>query len=202
MPPPSTEGPSLGHPLFLLNLKAYPGHLGPAAVRIAKLLEALGKETGVATAIAPPVPDLAWVAASVGIPVVAQHVDPGDAGARTGDVPVESIEAAEARGSLVNHSEHPMTIAEIEDAVRRLSALAIVAVVCAADVPRARRLVRDPSSLPRGRAAGAHRGRPSRVHRAALRSSRVRSTPCGRSRPRHGSSAGQASTTATMLPVR
>ncbi|MGA7650747.1 MAG: triose-phosphate isomerase [Thermoplasmata archaeon] len=140
MPPPSTDRPSLGHPLFLLNLKAYPSHLGPAAVRIAKLLEALGKETGVAVAIAPPVPDLARVADAVTIPVVAQHVDPGDAGARTGYVPVESIEAAGARGSLVNHSEHPMTIADIEDAVRRLSAHRLVAVVCAADVPRARRL--------------------------------------------------------------
>jgi len=139
-PPPSSEGPSLGHPLFLLNLKAYPGHLGPAAVRIAKLLETLGKETGVAAAIAPPLPDLARVADAVAIPVVAQHVDPGDAGARTGYVPVESIEAAGARGSLVNHSEHPMTIADIEDAVRRLSARGLVAVVCSADVPRARRL--------------------------------------------------------------
>jgi triosephosphate isomerase len=140
MPPPSTEGPSLGHPVFLLNLKVYPNQLGLAAVRMAKLLEVLGKEMGVATAIAPTLPDLARVADSVAIPVVAQHVDPGDAGARTGYVPVETIEAAGARGSLVNHSEHPMAIADIEDAVRRLLARNLVAVVCAADVPRARRL--------------------------------------------------------------
>jgi len=104
------------------------------------LLERLGREIGVATAIAPPVPDLAQVAQAVTIPVLAQHVDPGDAGARTGFVPVESIEAAGARGSLVNHSEHPMAISDIEDAVRRLSARGLIAVVCAADVPRARRL--------------------------------------------------------------
>ena len=104
------------------------------------MLERLGREIGVATAIAPPVPDLAQVAQAVTIPVLAQHVDPGDAGARTGFVPVESIEAAGARGSLVNHSEHPMAISDIEDAVRRLSARGLIAVVCAADVPRARRL--------------------------------------------------------------
>ena len=66
--------------MFLLNLKAYPGHLGPAAVRMAKLLEALGKETGVAVAIAPPVPDLARVADAVKMPVLAQHVDPATRG--------------------------------------------------------------------------------------------------------------------------
>ena len=130
----------LGRPLFLLNLKSYPGHLGPGAIRIAKLLEKLGKETGVATAIAPPLPDLARVAHSVTMPVLAQHVDPGEAGARTGYVPVESIEAAGARGSLVNHSEHPMSISDIEDAVRRLTSHRLVAVVCAADVDKARRL--------------------------------------------------------------
>lgn len=140
--PPSTERLSLGHPLFLLNLKSYPGHLGPGAVRIAKLLETLGKETGVASAIAPPLPDLARVAESVALPVLAQHVDPGDAGARTGFVPVEAIEAAGARGSLVNHSEHPMAIPDIEDAVQRLSSRRLVAVVCAADVDRARQLAK------------------------------------------------------------
>ena len=131
---------SIGHPLFLLNLKAYSGHLGSGALRIAKLLESLGGELGVVTAIAPPVPDLARVAAEVTIPVLAQHVDPGDAGARTGFVPVEAVVAAGARGSLVNHSEHPMGILDIEDAVRRLTERRLVAVVCAADVGPAARL--------------------------------------------------------------
>lgn len=140
MPPPSIEIPSLGHPLFLLNLKSYPGHLGAGAIRTAELLERLGREIGVATAIAPPVPDLARVAGSVAMPVIAQHVDPGDAGARTGYVPVAAIEAAGARGSLVNHSEHPMEIVDVKEAVARLSSRGLVAVVCAADIPRARRL--------------------------------------------------------------
>jgi len=139
-PPPYTEPPSLGHPLFLLNLKSYPGHLGAGAVRIARLLESVGKESGVATAIAPPVPDLARVASETGVAVLAQHVDPGEAGARTGFVPVEAIQAAGARGSLVNHSERPMEIPAIEEVVRRLSERGLVAVVCAADVGPARRL--------------------------------------------------------------
>lgn len=138
--PLSTERKGLGHPLLLLNLKSYPGHLGAGAVRTAELLERLGDEVGIATGIAPPTPDLARVALAVAIPVLAQHVDPGEAGARTGFAPVEAIEAAGARGSLVNHSEHPMSVADVEDAVRRLAGRGLVAVVCAADVVRARRL--------------------------------------------------------------
>ena len=140
MPQRSTDLPSIGAPLFLLNLKTYPGHIGEGAVRVAKVLESVGLELGVATAVAPPMPDLAHVAASVSIPVIAQHVDPGESGARTGFVPVAAVEAAGARGSLVNHSEHPMEIVHIEETVRRLTERKLVAVVCAADVGPAARL--------------------------------------------------------------
>ena len=133
----------LGHPLLLLNLKAYPGHLGSGAVRTAKLLERLGREVGVATAIAPAVPDLAQVALAVTIPVLSQHVDPGEAGARTGFVPVEVIEAAGARGSLVNHSERPLAREAVFEAVRRLAEIGLTAVVCARDAGDAGRLARS-----------------------------------------------------------
>ena len=138
--PPSIESVDLGHPLFLLNLKAFSGHLGPGAVRVAKLLEVVGNQTGVRVAIAPPLPDLAWVVQSVSIPVLAQHVDPGDAGSRTGFAPVDAVAAAGAKGSLVNHSEHPLDPGAVEDVVGRLAARGLVAVVCASDVAAARRL--------------------------------------------------------------
>ncbi len=141
-PRPSTEALALGHPLFLLNLKAYAGHLGAGAERTARLLEELGKSAGVAVAIAPATPDLARVASAVSIPVLAQHTDPVDAGPHTGFVPAEAIRAAGAWGSLVNHSEHPLPAVDVRDAVRRLSALGLTAVVCARDVPAVRRLGR------------------------------------------------------------
>ena len=125
-----------------MNLKAYSGHLGAGAERTARLLEEVGKAAGVAVAIAPPMPDLGRVAAAVAIPVLAQHVDPLDAGPFTGFVPPEAIRAAGGWGSLVNHSEHPVTNVDARDAVRRLSALGLVSVVCARDVLAARRLAR------------------------------------------------------------
>jgi len=94
----------------------------------------------VAVAIAPAMPDLGRVAATVGIPVVAQHVDPVDAGACTGSIPVAAVRAAGARGSLLNHSEHPMETAHIEEAARRLSEAGLATIVCARSVAEARRL--------------------------------------------------------------
>ncbi len=74
--------------------------------------------------------------------MLAQHVDPIAAGARTGFVPPESIQAAGVAGSLVNHSEHPLRPSATREAVARLSRLGLTAVVCAGTVTEARRLAR------------------------------------------------------------
>ena len=140
VPPPFTDPPSLGRPLFLLNLKVYPGAMGPGAERMARTLEELGKESGVAVAVAPATPDLGRVASAVTIPVLAQHVDDVEAGAHTGFVPPEAVDQAGGQGSLVNHSEHPLSARGVEVAVERLRALGLVSVVCARDVRTAGRL--------------------------------------------------------------
>lgn len=95
-----------------------------------------------AVAIAPALPDLGRVAREVRLPVLAQHVDPVEGGARTGTIPAEAVRAAGARGSLVNHSERPLTPAEVGRAVLSLRALDLVAVVCAPDSRTAARLAR------------------------------------------------------------
>lgn len=91
-------------------------------------------------AISPSTPDLGRLAHQLEIPVLAQHVDPLDAGARTGHVVPESIAAAGAGGSLINHSERPMDPGTVGEAVRLLTGLGLVPVVCAKDVATARRL--------------------------------------------------------------
>jgi len=123
-----------------VNFKTYPGALGPGAEKLARLLEDLGHAAGVAVAVAPAMPDLGRVAASVSVPVLAQHVDALDAGAHTGFVPPEALAQAGGWGSLVNHSEHPLRSPVVEATVRRLTDRGLVAVVCAGDVRAARRL--------------------------------------------------------------
>ena len=140
--PPPTATAGLGTPLFILNLKAYPDALGPGAERIGRELARRGRAARVRVALAPSGPDLAWLAHRLPIPILAQHADPVDAGARTGAMVPESIGAAGAAGSLVNHSERPLTDTQVGEAVRRLGSLGLVAVVCAPNVRAARRLAR------------------------------------------------------------
>jgi triosephosphate isomerase len=79
---------------------------------------------------------------TVKLPLLGQHVDSGPAGARTGFVVPEGLRAAGARGSLVNHSEHPLTVEEVGWTVGRLVGLGMVPVVCAKDAAHAATLAK------------------------------------------------------------
>ncbi len=141
--PPTTDPTFLGSPLLVVNLKSYAEALGTGAEQIGALLGACGRAAGVAVAIAPATTDLRDLAITLSIPVLAQHVDPVGAGPYTGYTVPEAVRAAGARGSLVNHSEHPVSRAQVDAAVKRLGTLGLSAVVCARDVLAAARLSRS-----------------------------------------------------------
>lgn len=118
-------------PVIVLNVKAYRESAGERGLALAKACEEVTRETGVATAICPQQVDLALIAKSVKIPVLAQHVEAYDAGSRTGYVVLESVKALGAVGTLLNHSEHPMKIADIDAVIHKAKELGLVTLACA-----------------------------------------------------------------------
>ncbi len=130
----------LGRPLFLLNLKTYPAAMGAGADRLATLLFARAGEAGIPATVAAAAADLGRLSALQRGPILGQHIDSMEAGAHTGFQVAESLSAVGARGSLVNHSEHPIPTGAVGAAVDRLRSLGLASVVCAATPERARRL--------------------------------------------------------------
>ena len=141
-PPRRADRPPLGAPLFVLNLKTYPRAVGAHALALARALAGAGQRTGVSVAIAPASPDLSAVVASVSIPVLAQHADVERPGPATGFLPVPALVAAGVRGSLVNHSEHPLPTKVVGRTTRALADAGLSAIVCARDPSAGRRLAR------------------------------------------------------------
>ncbi|MEM2839377.1 MAG: triose-phosphate isomerase [Thermoplasmata archaeon] len=117
-------------PIIVVNLKTYVESSGKNALSIARIAESVSKETGRKIIIAPPMPDIALVSSAVSIPVFAQHVDNVKPGSTTGFVPPETIKAAGAKGTLINHSEHRMIHADIDELINRCKALSLVTIVC------------------------------------------------------------------------
>jgi triosephosphate isomerase len=117
-------------PLILVNLKTYKEGMGNRAHQITTAAQLVAKESGVTIGIAPTYIDLHPLCYHFTVPIYAQHVDGYEPGAHTGHVTADSIKLAGAAGSLVNHSERRLTLAEIEGSVRALQAQKLIAVVC------------------------------------------------------------------------
>ncbi len=129
-------------PLLVVNLKNYGEALGEGALRIARAAEEVSRRTGVPIMVAPPQVALMYVARSVSIPVLAQHVDDVEPLNTTGFVPPESVAASGAAGSIINHSEHRLPEEVVGRLVARMRALGLISVVCAATPEEAARLAR------------------------------------------------------------
>ena len=120
----------ISFPLIALNFKTYAQAFGENALRLAKIAEEVSDQFGVTIAVAPPMIDLARVAAEVKIPVFAQHVDPYEPGSHTGSIIAEDVKAAGAVGSLVNHSEHRLRLADIGMVLKRLRENDLISLLC------------------------------------------------------------------------
>ena len=118
---------------MVVNTKAYIEGMGSEAIKIAKIMEKVGKETGIKMIIAVQHADLYRVASVVNIDVFAQHIDAIEYGSHTGWIHIDSIKEAGAKGSIINHSEHRLTIDEIAKNVEILRKNRMESIVCASD---------------------------------------------------------------------
>jgi len=120
----------LKEPIVAINFKTYAQATGEGALRIAKAAEKIYKETGVTIVVAPQLADLYRIAQEVEIPVFAQHIDPIKPGSHTGHVLPEAVKEAGAVGTLLNHSENRMILADLEAAIRRAEDVGLMTMVC------------------------------------------------------------------------
>ncbi len=121
---------TLRPPLIIVNFKTYLEATGKRAVELAKQADKVSKETGVALAVAPQFTDIKAVAEAVEIPVYAQHIDPIKPGSNTGQVLAEAVKEAGAVGTLINHSERQIKLADIDAVIRMSREQEIISCLC------------------------------------------------------------------------
>ncbi|MFB6136059.1 MAG: triose-phosphate isomerase [Halobacteriaceae archaeon] len=109
----------------LVNLKAYP--VDPVAV--AEAAADVAAE-GAAVGVAPQATDIDAVA-DVGVETWAQHVSPVEPGSHTGSTLAERAADVGAVGTLLNHSERRLRLADIDAALEAADRAGLRTVVCA-----------------------------------------------------------------------
>lgn len=124
----------LNAPTIVLNVKTYAKATGVKALEIAKLMDKISQETGASMAIAVQATDISLCAKEVSIPVFAEHIDPVKPGSHTGWTLPEAVKEAGAIGTLINHSEHRLKLADIDICITRAKELGLDHIVCTNNV--------------------------------------------------------------------
>ena len=121
-------------PVIVLNVKTYIEATGNKATEIAGLMDRISEELGVSMAIAVQATDISVISKKVSIPVFSQHIDPIKPGSSTGWTLAEAVKAAGAVGTLVNHSEHRLILADVDTCITRAKELGLDHIVCSNNV--------------------------------------------------------------------
>lgn len=111
---------------ILVNLKAYPCD----PVEVATAVRDVAASSGARIAVSPQTADIPRVA-DTGAETWAQHVDPNGTGSHTGSVLAESVADAGAVGTLINHSERRLRLADADGSLRAAERAGLETIVCA-----------------------------------------------------------------------
>ena len=122
-------------PIVIVNFKTYAEGTGRKALELAKAAEEVSRETDVCFSVAPQFVDIPTIVREVKIPVFAQHIDPIKPGSHTGHILPEAIKEAGADGTLINHSERRLRLADIDAAITMAHEIGLVTVVCTNNIP-------------------------------------------------------------------
>ncbi len=117
-------------PTIVVNVKTYAEATGQKAVQLAQHMDKLAQETGASLAIAVQATDLYQCISQVKIPVYAQHIDPITPGSHTGWMLPEAVQDIGAAGTLINHSEHRLKLADIDACLSRARELSLDHIIC------------------------------------------------------------------------
>lgn len=120
--------------LIVLNLKTFLESTGEGAVRIARSCREVADDSGIDIAVAPQFCDIYRVSSQVDVPVYAQHLDSVGAGSFTGHAFAQCIKDAGAVGTLINHSEYRLTLANIDASVSKARETGLASIVCTNNV--------------------------------------------------------------------
>jgi len=114
----------------LVNLKAYPCD----PVEVATAAADVSDDSGVRVAVAPQAAQISAVA-ETGVETWAQHVSAVEHGSHTGSTLAEAAADAGAVGTLLNHSENRLKLADIDGALDAADRADLETIVCANNPP-------------------------------------------------------------------
>lgn len=119
--------------MIIINFKNY--KRGKAALELARTIFLYSNQATLAVAA----PDLKDIALNTELEVYAQHTDYHEPGKSTGYIIPETLQENGAKGTLLNHSEHPLPFAIIKKTVKRCNERNLKVIICAKNLTQVKR---------------------------------------------------------------
>ena len=117
-------------PIVILNYKTYLESSGEKALELARALKSASEESGITMVASPQAADIYRIQDQISLPIFAQHIDPITPGGHTGSNLIETLIEADIIGSLINHSENRMKLADIDEVIQLCKKNNIESCVC------------------------------------------------------------------------
>ncbi len=124
--------------MIFVNFKTYKESSGKNAIDLAKTINDVSGNTGVEIVSCPQAVDLREVVKAASHPVWVQHVDVAERGRATGWFPPEIAKEAGAKGVLINHSEHKLSVGQLGETMTRCRDVGLETLVLADTVEEAK----------------------------------------------------------------
>lgn len=135
------KGLTIKPPFFEIGPKAF--MYGERMLKLALAADKASEKYDVRIIFTPQYTDIQMLAeATEHLLVFAQHMDPLPVGRGLGSVLPEAVKAAGAVGVMLNHAERPMTVSDLNKAIKRADEVGLVSIVCADTIEEAEAIAR------------------------------------------------------------
>lgn len=124
--------------MIYINFKTYPQASGENATKLVATICDVADESGVEIISCPQAIDLREALKVSTHPVWVQHIDPFERGRATGWFLPQIAKEAGAQGSLLNHSEHKLTVGQLGETLIRCKELGLKTLVFADSIEEAK----------------------------------------------------------------
>lgn len=120
--------------MIVINLKNY--IYGSKALELVRKIDIYCNKAIVAVSFT----DLKEIIKNTSLPIYAQHIDYLEEGRGTGYVIPESLVELGVKGTLLNHSEHPITFKVLKKTIERCYDAGLKVIVCASSLKKAKKI--------------------------------------------------------------
>lgn len=127
---------------IFVNFKTYKEATGENSLKLAKICLKLSREKNIPIIPVVQTVDLFRVTRETGDQVWVQHLDDANPEKSTGFITIDAVREAQGKGTLLNHSEHPLPPGLVKQIIIKAKQRGFQTMVCAKTLGQLKRLIR------------------------------------------------------------